>query len=365
MAKEVKKAIHDSLQGGSSLFNMDFASDGLSWVKGICQSFETSCNECVDACNNYVNTAGEQIKRVYDEVCEWENPSDGRGPISGSDLKHDTMADVSNESLVDLVKVSFSEKLSACDQKQPIVSIPEDSDLVALSNNAQSRSHGITCDGDSEDPLSTGAIYCSDDSGENCKETSDTFTSPADPTSLPVQDCSQLPESHHDGEPSTISVNVPSEVNDIAEVSDGREEFTSSTTKMLEQSLQTEEFEAIKVEDFWDDAKKDEVALISHCRDKNMSFEAIKVEAFLDDAEKDDVALISHCGDKNMSLKTKLRNAFGSHKGYKGYNRANYQYESNGTGIQNGMEIEQTTYVSSLLKLSSSQESIESGWELL
>lgn len=44
MTMEVKKAFHDSLQGGSSLFNMDFASDGLSWVKGICQAFEVCVN---------------------------------------------------------------------------------------------------------------------------------------------------------------------------------------------------------------------------------------------------------------------------------------------------------------------------------
>lgn len=95
-------------------------------------------------------------------------------------------------------------------------------------------------------------------------------------------------------------------VADIMEVSVGREEVTPSTAKMPGPSLETEEFEAIKVEDFCDNAKKDEVALISHCGDKSTSLEAIKVETFWEDAEKDEVALISHFGDKNTSLKVSM-----------------------------------------------------------
>lgn len=124
------------------------------------------------------------------------------------------MANVSNESSVDLVKDSSGEKPSACDQKLN-VSIPEDSDLVASSTESQSQSHGMTCDGDGREPLSTAAPYSSDDSGENCNGTSDTLTSPADATSSTVEDCIQLLESHHDRQPSTIAIYVPPEVNGI------------------------------------------------------------------------------------------------------------------------------------------------------
>lgn len=131
-------------------------------------------------------------------------------------MKHDTTANVSTESLADLEKNCLSEKPSDCDQKQPNVSIPEVSDIIVLSNESQSQSHVITCDGDNEEPLSTGGIYCSDDLGEDCMETSNTFRSPADPTSLSVQDCKQLRDSHHGREPSTISVDRTSEANGIS-----------------------------------------------------------------------------------------------------------------------------------------------------
>lgn len=58
---------------------------------------------------------------------------------------------------------------------------------------------------------------------------------------------------------------------DIAEISYGRDDFTSSTAKLPHQNLQTEEFEPIRVDDFWDDAEKDEIASISLYGDKNMS----------------------------------------------------------------------------------------------
>ena len=59
---------------------------------------------------------------------------------------------------------------------------------------------------------------------------------------------------------------------DIAGVSDVRKDFTSSSNNVLIQNSQTEEFEAITVEDFQDDAIENEIALISHCAEKNKSF---------------------------------------------------------------------------------------------
>ena len=170
---------------------------------------QTSCNEYVDACNKYIDTAGEHIRKIYEEVCDWETPDDVKGPSSGFYSKHDTISKVSNESSGVLVNNSSSEKLSACDQKQPTISITEDSHLVSLSCVSQAQIHEIASDQDNEEPHSTGAIYCSDDSKESCKETKDTFPLADDPTSSLRQDCIQLLKSHRDGRSLTISGHVP------------------------------------------------------------------------------------------------------------------------------------------------------------
>ncbi|XP_020251384.1 uncharacterized protein LOC109828831 isoform X2 [Asparagus officinalis] len=399
MTNEVKNTSCDLLEEESSLFNMGFASDGLSWVKSICQSLETSCNIYVDTCNKYVNTAGEHIKKIYEEVRDWENESlfDDEGPISDLDSKHVTTSKVPGELSVELLKSSSSENLPASCQKQPIVSLSKDSDRVELSSESKAQVHvqGISCDGINEEPLSNGVGHCSDVTKENCKELPDDQTEENckessdgteknckeysddseknhkesldntgenckepldDPTSPHEQDSIRL-KLQLDGGPLTVSVLAPPaedngtslhtmgfcendyvpqvrphkidtsgqfEENEFSD-SDGRDDLSSGTSTMLNQNSETEKFESIKNEDFF---------------------------------------YIAENNEKNMPFKKKLRNIFSSRKGY---NSANYQYRSNDSGAQI-KQMSSASFASSgdfNLNLSSNQESIDSGWELL
>lgn len=275
MTKDVQEVICNSLRGGSSLFSMDLASDGLSWAKGICQKLEASCNEYVDACNKYVDTASEQIVKICEEVCDWENPQIVEGIYSGSDLKHNAITKVSNESSVELVNNSLCEELSTCDRRQPSILVTDDSNLVALSREPEPRIDGHMCDGDNNKLLSNGGVCRSVYSKERGNETSDAFMLSSDATGSFSEDHDQLLEPSRDKGSSSPSECVPPvDVNDVGKVSDCREDVTLSTDKMLVQNVQTEEFEDVMLDDFCDSALENEMILISHRAHKNTSFKA-------------------------------------------------------------------------------------------
>ncbi|KAJ6806697.1 altered inheritance of mitochondria protein 21-like isoform X1 [Iris pallida] len=108
----------------SSFFSKDFRSEGLCWVKNIYQKFELSCNEYVEACSTYVNTAGEHFKRICDEVYEWENPSGlDEGSASYLSLKHDVLSEVPTKSSVEPENKFAVENSSTCDKVQATVPI--------------------------------------------------------------------------------------------------------------------------------------------------------------------------------------------------------------------------------------------------
>lgn len=151
MTKEVKEILSNSRQRRSSLLNMKFSSDGLTWVKDICQRLETSCNEYADACNKYVHTAGDHFAKIYEEVCDWENQHIVGGPDSALDLKH-AIHKVPEEPLV-VANDTLTGKLSVCDHKQSTISITDDSDSTTLSSESQSRNHTCVCDGDNKKPI--------------------------------------------------------------------------------------------------------------------------------------------------------------------------------------------------------------------
>lgn len=130
----MKKRTSDPLLVDSSFFNKDFRSEGLCWVKNVYQKFELSCNEYVEACSTYVNTAGEHFKRICDEVYEWENPSGlDEGSASYLSLKHDALPGVPIKSSVEPENNFSVEKSSTCDKVQATVSIAA---LVSLPSEA-------------------------------------------------------------------------------------------------------------------------------------------------------------------------------------------------------------------------------------
>lgn len=359
MTKEVQEVICNSLRGGSSLLSMDLASDGLSWVKGICQRLEASCNEYVDACNKYVDTASEQIVKICEEVYDWENPQIVEGIYSGVDLKHNAITNVANESSVEHVNNSLCEELSTRDHRQPSILVTDDSNLVALSGEPELRIDGHVCDGDNNKLLLNGGVCRSVYSKEGGKESSDAFTLPSDATSSSSEDRDQLVESPRDEGSSSPSGCVPPiDVNvscredftpqmgpckletagrfqqkDVGKVSDCREDVTSSTEKMLVQNVQTEEFGDVMLDDFCDSAIENEMILIS-CR-----------------------------ADKNTSLKKRLKNIFTFPKGYK---PANDHNKRNDMGARNNQASPASSVPSrGLCQNLSSKESIESDWEIL